>query len=92
MKNTKNTVKRISTGTAISLLRKNAGKIFTAVADTKNTKNRVFNCNTTSRAFDTNLMKQGVLRVYEFKNKSYRNLNVNTISSITVNRVTYKVR
>lgn len=84
-------ITRISRTTAINTLRNNPGKIVTIIADTQRTKNRIFNCNYKAGSFTTPLMMQGVLRVYDMKKKSERNINVRNIKSITVNKATYVI-
>jgi hypothetical protein len=81
--------KTISKTTAVELIKSTKGRFFTVTFTKSNGNKRMINGNYKNTPSNGNL---GYLRVYSMKDKGYRNVNSQTITGLTYNGMTYRVR
>jgi len=90
------TNKTISKNTAYSLIKESNGKFFTVTFTTKNGEQRTINGRLkptkTKGSGKNNSKALGYITVYSMQDKGYRNVDTRTISSLSINKTTNKVR
>jgi len=81
--------KRINKITAIQLISTSKGKFFTVTFTKKDNTTRTINGN--FKYSKSNPSKLGYLTIYSAKDKGYKNVNSQTIESLSINGTTYRV-
>lgn len=79
---------RISRTNAINALLNSKGKFFTVTFKKTNGSVRTINGNCKANS----LTRLGYLTMYSFKDKSYKNVNTRSITSVSINNTVYTVR
>ena len=80
--------KRISKTKSLELIKANGSKMFTATFVKKNGDNRVVNGMIKTPITNTNL---GYVPMYEMKSKEYRNVNLQTLTNLSIGGTKYKI-
>lgn len=80
---------RISRTAALQKIRENGTKMLTVTFKTKNNESRTINGMVKRPIINTDL---GYIKVYEMKTKGTRNVNLQTIESLSLNGNKYVIR
>ena len=84
----KTTNKKVSKTQVVDIIKKTNGKFFTVTFVKANGNTRTINGNVKKNAIST----LGFINVYSMQDKGYRNVNSQTIKSVSFNNTTYKVQ
>lgn len=88
MKNKITTNTRVNRTQLVDLIKSTNGKFFTVTFTKANGTQRTINGNVKKNSVST----LGFINVYSMKDKGYRNVNSQTIKSVSFNNTTYTVR
>lgn len=79
---------RMSRNGVVEFIKASKGRFFTVTFIKKNGEERTINCNTKNNSINS----LGRILVYSMSDKSYKQVDIRTISKLSINGSTFKVR